>query len=896
MANRYRVLNGNWNLADSWSETSGGVGGASNPTSSDDVFFDSNTPNGTHTINVSVNINSIDFTGFDGIFSGTNGLNVRGNVTVDPNMVWSHSGPIQTTSLSSNVLLKTNGVELSCYLSLSGGTFTLDDDLVLKSSNLTVLNGGTFDANNKNVKIRGFSSNNTNPRTLYMGSGLWNLDIGSNSTCWNVSSTNFTFNKGTANIKITGNISSAKTFLGGDLTYNDVWIATTGSGSVSFSGQSIIDNLEINGGCIIKFNNGATITVNDVLSHGTPSSRVRLESSTTTPWNIVSSSEVIEVYHCEIGYSLASGTATFSAINSIDSGNNTGWIFVPIVETLPAEDIKVNSVRLKGSSTREDNTRRGFVYSTSTIANPMNTSPESASLNFVDESGSFNEGVFDLILPTTQDSTYYVRAFIENSDGFSYGDEVSFTTFRQGMQIFISGSPLVDRTDKVLMDSFRKQDNINQKVDELSFETVDFKPNLNAEVKVYYNADLIFGGNIIGVETNKTHLYTKYKITTKDYSHILNRKLVNKTYNDTSINDIIADIIDTYATDFTYDNVDCDFVVTQIQFNRTTVTEALEDLAEIVKFGWYVDYDKDIHFFAKNTEMSPFNLTNNSNNFIWDSLSLSDDFSQIRNRIIVIGGEYESAENTESYVADGEQRQFPLAFKFAEIPVVTVDSVPFTVGVDGLDSEDNFDCFWSFNGKYIRFKDTNYPDIDEVVAVTGNPLLPIVVNVPDQESILEYGVFEHKVIDKKIKSREDAIKRGITELEAYSTSITVGSFSTYQTGLRSGQTININVGDTNESFIIQTVSMTMRGNNAPIYRITLGTTKTQNIISILQKLLRQDEVVIEGITLLELFNLSESMEFTDTLTLPSEERTDVYKYAPTTDPDEESRWNFSVWS
>ena len=157
-----------------------------------------------------------------------------------------------------------------------------------------------------------------------------------------------------------------------------------------------------------------------------------------------------------------------------------------------------------------------------------------------------------------------------------------------------------------------------------------------------------------------------------------------------------------------------------------------------MNYSWYIDYNKDVHFFAKNTELAPFNLATDTGMFIWDSLKLTEDLTQIRNKVTVIGGEYEANNRTETYVADGEQKQFPLAYKFSKAPAVTVNAVAKTVGVDGLDTvtnEDAYDCFWSFNEKYIRFKDSNYPDAADVVAITGSPLLPVVVNVPDQTSI-----------------------------------------------------------------------------------------------------------------------------------------------------------------
>ena len=76
-----------------------------------------------------------------------------------------------------------------------------------------------------------------------------------------------------------------------------------------------------------------------------------------------------------------------------------------------------------------DITRRGFVVSTSPITDPGNVDPDTLGLTVVDESGTFGETAFDLLLSDLDpDTTYYTRAFAENSGGFSYGAQVDFET------------------------------------------------------------------------------------------------------------------------------------------------------------------------------------------------------------------------------------------------------------------------------------------------------------------------------------------------------------------------------------------------------------------------------------------------------------------------------------
>ena len=71
-----------------WAATSGGAGGASVPTSADDVFFDANSGTGTVTVSGSRDCNNITFTGFAGTLTGTSTPTIffTGNVVISTGM------------------------------------------------------------------------------------------------------------------------------------------------------------------------------------------------------------------------------------------------------------------------------------------------------------------------------------------------------------------------------------------------------------------------------------------------------------------------------------------------------------------------------------------------------------------------------------------------------------------------------------------------------------------------------------------------------------------------------------------------------------------------------------------------------------------------------------------
>lgn len=253
MADRYWVGGtANWDgtAGTKWATTSGGAGGASVPTSADDVFFDA-ASTGTCTIAAgNTGAKSINCTGFTGTLAGTAAITVSGSITLVAGMTYTYTG---TTTINATATLTTAGQTLSSItINGSGITVTLGDDILLGSNRTLTLTQGTFNANNYNVTIGRFSSSNSNTRTITMGSGLWSLSGDSSSfgfpgEVWQLgTTTNLTFNKDTANIILTSTASgsSRRKFIGGARTYNKLTIGgTTGAVETELSGVNTFSEL-----------------------------------------------------------------------------------------------------------------------------------------------------------------------------------------------------------------------------------------------------------------------------------------------------------------------------------------------------------------------------------------------------------------------------------------------------------------------------------------------------------------------------------------------------------------------------------------------------------------------------------------------------------------------------
>ena len=366
------------------------------------------------------------------------------------------------------------------------------------------------------------------------------------------------------------------------------------------------------------------------------------------------------------------------------------------------------------------------------------------------------------------------------------------------------------------------------------------------------------------------HSVVRYDADCVDNTYLLSRALVTETYTNTTIEAIIADIVTNYAPAFTIVNVDAPIAVETITFNRISVSEALQKLARLSNYSWYVDYTNDIHFFAKNTEAAPFSITDTSNNYIYESLQASEDISQLRNRVLIQGGEAEGDPRTELFDGDGTKKFFKLSNKFAAAPVVTVGSFSKTVGVDFLDDEADFDILWNFNERYLKFTIAPTSGTNNIEAA-GIPLYSILVQVEDGASIAAYGAAEFSKTDTTITSKIEARDFAVAELEAYAGKVSEGSFSTYTPGLRSGQTITVNSTQRgiNESFLIQKVTFQMVSQSVGIYQVDLATLKTITLIDFLISQLRANGTILkdtENLLLQKYLTFTESLSLSETFT------------------------------
>lgn len=245
MANRYWVAGTGtayWSDTNTtnWSASSGGPGGASVPTSADDVFFDANSSNFLGWLSGTRIAKSVNCTGYTGgNFGGTGGLQLSGDLTYSSTMTL--TGETSVTFLASATIntqnkVPTLGRNRSLIVNGSGITVTLNGNWTTTSNNgsITVSNG-TLIVNSTTVTMGSILLNSGGTRSISLNSATVNLGA---ATAINASGAT-SFNAGTSQI----NCSATSPTISGVSTLYNVSFTNTAITTATINTATSFNNL-----------------------------------------------------------------------------------------------------------------------------------------------------------------------------------------------------------------------------------------------------------------------------------------------------------------------------------------------------------------------------------------------------------------------------------------------------------------------------------------------------------------------------------------------------------------------------------------------------------------------------------------------------------------------------
>lgn len=317
---------GSWSDASHWSLSSGGAGGAAVPTSSDQVTFDSNSSASPFTVTVpsfsylaSLNCSALT----SAMTLSGSALNVYGNITLS-SLVTASSQLIVPYGAYSNVTA--NGATLNTLTVKGTATAELFDNLHVGHLGIGVVSADR----DASLITNGYTilADSIFMYACYIVDLMDSSVFVNNLTCLDIGSTGFFITADAVvhmqNTNLTGTYDGAHLDVGGrDLGTVHFEVDTT------IRSSNTLDNVVVDEGVMLTFQNGTTQTVTNLVSHGTDANKVLLRSDVEgSKWSISKASGTVDAYFLDIKDSTATGGATWNAYGSLDSGNNSGWNFL----------------------------------------------------------------------------------------------------------------------------------------------------------------------------------------------------------------------------------------------------------------------------------------------------------------------------------------------------------------------------------------------------------------------------------------------------------------------------------------------------------------------------------------------------------------------------------------
>jgi len=296
-----------------------------------------NITNGSDSVTLSgagLNVNTTGFNGSLSSFSWT----TYGNFTLGSTTTVA-SGTSAFTFASTNATTRTittNGVNIDRPITFSGvgGSWQLQDALTVGTTRAISLNNGSFSSGNQSITTGTFTYNNSNTKSLLLGTSTVTITGGTSTTGFFGSNAGTTYNVVNSTIVFTntGSFSGGQGGLAGN-QFGTVTMSATGgtlylgSGTVGYC--TTLNNTV--SPCTITIGTTTGFTVDNFNVNGTAGNLVTLNSSVAgTARTISKSSGTVSANYLSIQDSTATGGATWNAYNSVNVSNNTGWNFLSL--------------------------------------------------------------------------------------------------------------------------------------------------------------------------------------------------------------------------------------------------------------------------------------------------------------------------------------------------------------------------------------------------------------------------------------------------------------------------------------------------------------------------------------------------------------------------------------
>lgn len=241
-------------------------------------------------------------------------------------------------------------------------------------------------------------------------------------------------------------------------------------------------------------------------------------------------------------------------------------------------------------------------------------------------------------------------------------------------------------------------------------------------------------------------------------------------------------------------------------FNYQTVTEAYDDLAELVGFWWIIDYEKRLHFRDPKSTRAPVVLDQQVFRE-FRKVKVTQNLDQYRNVQILRGGKDVTLARTQKFKGDGEQTNFELALPVSEVVSIVKQpgSVSQTFGI--REKEQGKNWYYQVDQKGVS-QDSGGTKLttSETLEVTYKGFFPILQKGRADPEIkarktLEAttGVYEQREEDQEVNDNDLAEEKVAALLRKFARVPRIVEFETPVHGFSPGQLLPANLPEHNLS-------------------------------------------------------------------------------------------------
>ncbi len=323
-----------------------------------------------------------------------------------------------------------------------------------------------------------------------------------------------------------------------------------------------------------------------------------------------------------------------------------------------------------------------------------------------------------------------------------------------------------------------------------------------------------------------------HPIRCTDWHYLADKRLIAESYLATAAGTIVEDIRVKYlaAEGITVGRIEAGPDIKEAVFPYVTASDALDALAVNSAKIWFINQYKKLYFQARDISPAPWtaDLTHKI-----DDCRLSSGNPKYRNRQYIRGGKGTTIPQTETFVADGEQVAFTVAFPLAQTPSGATGSIKEdlgadkTIGIKGIDEAREY--YWSKGDPTVYAAAAPAANVE--VQVIYNGLFNIITLVEDAAEIANQlaiegsgtGFVDDIADEPTLTLKQASFDSGQAKLAKFGVAGKQFTYQTIKPGLEVGQIQTVNyplLGLNNAEMLIESIETRIIG-KIQVYNIAV---------------------------------------------------------------------------